>query len=524
MAAQPGASVQSSSSKLEHLNSMREALFSQDGWGCQHVNQDTQWDVPASPEPANKDLKMNINNGTELWETNLRNGGQPTQQPTQKTPWGPSSNIGGTWGVDDDSNAENNSVWTGGAQGGANPPVAGQQGWNQNNNAMWPPNVANAPPKKEPEWSGNVPVPGGANNWENRGTAAPPPPHIPAPPLDMPNVDMRNMRPPGAIEPSREFRGDPRGISGRLNGASGMWDQHPMPNTPLNKMPPQAPMLNAAGGNQWPVGAGGPNVPPSKLPTSWDEASPPASRRNMSNLDDGTSLWGAPTNPNRPPNGPNEGMVRNGRNPLGGNSGPIGPGGLGGPRLTGPGNPMKSDMWGHGGGPGAMRNGSWDDNSNNWEDKGPGPLGGGGGAGGSTWNDGPGNPSTWNNKKPIVGGGGNVWPETSDLIGGEWGAGIGKPPNKHNPQEIIRSSKQFRILYDMGFKKEDIEQALRTSNMSLEEAMEMLQRNNGNNMPDWRRHDDHPGGFEPPFSGGRFPGGGAGPPFPQVCSCFYEDL
>lgn len=523
MSAQPGASVQSSSSKLEHLNSMREALFSQDGWGCQHVNQDTQWDVPASPEPANKDaLKMNINNGTELWETNLRNGGQPTQQPTQKTPWGPSNNIGGTWGVDDDSNAENNSVWTGGATGGANPPVAGQQGWNQNNNAMWPPNVANAPPKKEPEWSGNVPVPGGANNWENRGTAAPPPPHIPAPPLDMPNVDMRNMRPPGAIEPSREFRGDPRGISGRLNGSSGMWDQHPMPNAPLNKMPPQAPMLNAAGGNQWPVGAGGPqNVPPSKLPTSWDEASPPASRRNMSNLDDGTSLWGAPTNPNRP-NGPNDGMVRNGRNPLGGNSGPIGPGGIGGPRLSGPGNPMKSDMWGHGG-PGAMRNGSWDDNSNNWEDKGPGPLGGGGGgnaggAGGSTWNDGPGNPSTWNNKKPIVPGG-NVWPETSDLIGGDWGAGIGvgKPPNKHNPQEIIRSSKQFRILYEMGFKKEDIEQALRTSNMSLEEAMEMLQRNNGNNMPDWRRHDDHPGGFEPPFSGGRFPGGGAGPslPFPQ---------
>ncbi|XP_065081266.1 protein Gawky-like [Ochlerotatus camptorhynchus] len=522
LAAQPGAPAQTSSAKLEHLNSMREALFSQDGWGCQHVNQDTQWDVPASPEPVNKDMKINFNNGTELWETNLRNGGQPTQQPTQKTPWGPSSNIGGTWGVDDDSNAETNSVWTGGAAGGGNPPVAGQQGWNQNNNAMWPPNVTNAPPpKKEPEWTGNVGVTGG-NNWENRGTAAPPPPHIPAPPLDMPNVDMRSMRPPGAIEPNREFRGDPRGISGRLNGASGMWDQHPMPNTPLNKMPPQAPMLNNAGGNPWPVGAGGPqNIPPSKPQTSWDEASPPASRRNMSNLDDGTSLWVPPTNPNRP-NGP-EAMVRNGRNPLGGNSGPIGPGGLGGPRLGGPGNQMKSDMWGHGG-PASMRNGSWDEpNVNNWEEKGPGPLGGGGGGGGgagaSTWNDGPGNPSTWNSKKPIAGGG-NVWPEASDLIGNDWGAGVGgvgKPPNKHNPQDIIRSSKQFRILYEMGFKKEDIEQALRTSNMSLEEAMEMLQRNNSNNMPDWRRHDDHPGGFEPPFSGGRFPGGGGGPSlqFPQ---------
>lgn len=499
---------------------MREALFSQDGWGCQHVNQDTQWDVPVSPEPVNKDARININNGTELWETNLRNGGQPTQQPTQKTPWGPSSNIGGTWGVDDDSNTETGSVWTGAAAAGTVPPVSGQPGWNQNNNSMWPPNVANAPPKKEPEWTGNVGATPG-NNWENRGTAAPPPPHIPAPQIEMNNVDMRSMRPPGAIEPSREFRGDPRGISGRLNGSSGMWDQHPMPNAPLNKMPPQAPMLNATGGNQWPVGGGGPqNIPPAKPQTGWDEASPPASRRNMANMDDGTAMWGAPSNPTRP-NGP-EAMVRNTRNPIGGNSGPIGPGGLGGPRLGGPGNQMKSDnMWGHGG-PGNVRNQSWDDgNGPNWEEKGPGPLGGGGN--GPAWNDGPGNPSTWNNKKPIVGGN-NVWPETSDLIGGDWSTGLGaSKPNKHNPQDIIRSSKQFRILYDMGFKKEDVEQALRTANMSLEEAMEMLQRNNGNNMLDWRRHDDHPGGFEPPFAGGRYPGGGTGPSlqFPQVSLHYF---
>ncbi|XP_058815313.1 protein Gawky-like [Topomyia yanbarensis] len=523
LVSQPGASAQSSSSKLEHLNSMREALFSQDGWGCQHVNQDTQWDVPVSPEPLKDALKTTFNNGTELWETNLRNGGQPTQQPTQKTPWGPSSNIGGTWGVDDDSNAENTSVWTGGAAGNANPPASGQPNWNQNNNAMWPPNVSNAPPKKEPEWTSNVGGVGstGGSNWENRGaTAPPPPPHVAAPQLDIANVDMRNMRPPGAIEPSREFRGDPRGISGRLNGSSGMWDQHPMPNTPLNKMPPQPPMLNSgAGGNQWPIGGGGgpQNIPPSKPQTGWDEASPPASRRNMSNLDDGASLWGSSANPNRS-NGPDS-MIRNNRNPLGANSGPIGPSGLGGPRLGGPsGNPMKSDnMWGHGG-PGPIRNGSWDDgNVSNWEEKGPGPLGGtGGSGGGSTWNDGPGNPPSWNSKKPMVGGA-NVWPETSDLMGGEWGAGVGKPPNKHNPQDIIRSSKQFRILYEMGFKKEDIEQALRTANMSLEEAMEMLQRNNGNNMADCRRHDDHPGSFEPPFSGGRYPGSGGGPSlqFPQ---------
>lgn len=47
--------------------------------------------------------KPNINNGTELWEANLRNGGQPPAPAVQK-PWGhtPSTNLGGTWGEDDD--------------------------------------------------------------------------------------------------------------------------------------------------------------------------------------------------------------------------------------------------------------------------------------------------------------------------------------------------------------------------------------------------------------------------------------
>lgn len=55
--------------------------------------------------------KPNINNGTELWEANLRNGGQPPT-PVQKTPWGhtPSTNLGGTWGEDDDGGDSAN-VW-----------------------------------------------------------------------------------------------------------------------------------------------------------------------------------------------------------------------------------------------------------------------------------------------------------------------------------------------------------------------------------------------------------------------------
>lgn len=120
--------------QLEQLNSMREALFAQDGWSCQNVNQDTNWDVPGSPEPgprtgdpaaATQWKSHTINNGTELWEANLRNGGQPPPQPVQKTPWNhtPTTNIGGTWGEDDDG-SENAGVWTGNQSQQA-------PGWNQ---------------------------------------------------------------------------------------------------------------------------------------------------------------------------------------------------------------------------------------------------------------------------------------------------------------------------------------------------------------------------------------------------------
>lgn len=104
----------------------------------QHVNQDTNWDIPASPEPSMKmdgsgppTWKPTVNNGTELWEANLRNGGQPPPPPQQKTPWGhtPSSNIGGTWGEDDDTTDSSN-VWTGA-------PNNQQQWGNNSNNTMW---------------------------------------------------------------------------------------------------------------------------------------------------------------------------------------------------------------------------------------------------------------------------------------------------------------------------------------------------------------------------------------------------
>lgn len=82
------------------------------------------------------------------------------------------------------------------------------------------------------------------------------------------------------------MRGDPRGISGRLNGgaAESMW-----PGQPPHHMPPNKP-------GAWP---GGP--PPGKdKPNGWEEPSPPQQRRNIPNYDDGTSLWGGGPQPPRP--------------------------------------------------------------------------------------------------------------------------------------------------------------------------------------------------------------------------------
>jgi len=85
-----GAVNSSTKQQLEQINTMREALYAQDGWGGQHVNQDSQWEVPHSPEPSAKDGPLTgltggpgwnkVNNGTDLWEATLRNGGQPPLQ------------------------------------------------------------------------------------------------------------------------------------------------------------------------------------------------------------------------------------------------------------------------------------------------------------------------------------------------------------------------------------------------------------------------------------------------------------
>lgn len=106
------------------------------------MNQDTNWDVPTSPEPSmTKDgvpiWKPPVNNGTDLWEANLRNGGQPPPQQQTKTPWGhtPATNIGGTWGEDDET-ADSSNMWTG-APTQSQPSAAQWTGAAGNQAGMW---------------------------------------------------------------------------------------------------------------------------------------------------------------------------------------------------------------------------------------------------------------------------------------------------------------------------------------------------------------------------------------------------
>ncbi|XP_017786901.1 PREDICTED: protein Gawky isoform X2 [Nicrophorus vespilloides] len=462
---QPAGPAVNSTTKqqLEQLTNMREAIFSQDGWGGQHVNQDTNWDIPSSPEPQNKmdgsgngaphPWKPTVNNGTELWEANLRSGGQPPPPPQQKTPWGhtPSSNIGGTWGEEDDA-ADSSNVWTGVPSGQQQQQQ--QQQWsgnNSNSGTMW------GGPKKENDWTSST----GNTNWGD--------PRAPDPRAS--SIDLRDMRPdprdmrPGSTETMRimdpreqmrivsgDMRGDPRGITGRLNGSAteGFWAQSV----------PQASAHHIHPHGKTPVGPGNGGA-------GWEEPSPPSQRRNMPNYDDGTSLWGNPQQGSHwkdlPTGGGGAGNMA-GRGGAGN-----GPPGMAVPATRVPikGPSDGNSVWRNGGGGG----GGWVDE--------PGP----GGVTGWGEDTGP-----WPKQKSMGGGAlPPLWPD-NDM---DWSHKQG--PKKQLTPENIWNSKQFRGLIDMGYKKEDAEHALRVRDMNMEEALDFLNTSVRNpSMDGWnRRHEDH---------------------------------
>ena len=113
--------------------------------------------------------------------------------------------------------------------------------------------------------------------------------------------------------------------------------------------------------------------------------------------------------------------------------------------------------------------------------------------GGTPWNEPPQTPTPWATagSKPKT--------PTTPSWGGEaddGGASWGQPP-KQGPKplakEMIWASKQFKILSEMGFKRDDVENVLRACNMVMEDALEMLRSGRSMAMESsWHRpNEDH---------------------------------
>ncbi|GIY25140.1 hypothetical protein CDAR_615281 [Caerostris darwini] len=374
----------------------RKAAFSQ-GWGQNGVNQDTPWDVEdsSSTDGAKESATWRApNNGTEIWETNLRvhkGGAPPATTPTTAPPppWGhtPATNIGGHWGEEEQSSNQ----WQSGSNAMQNPTH-----WPDNNStgsSMWGGNTS-----QEKHWNSNQSQWGDGNSENN---------------------------------PS---------WSSRRPGPCGNWS--PVA-TPKKEGPP----------------------------SGWDPPSSPPVRRGTTagNYDDGTSAWG---NPQR------QGKVSHWKDmpaakPISGGM-PIGPNGMPGMlRLPGK---DSGNTWSKPQPSGNGRN-SWQDvpgsTMGNWNDD---PMKGTSQAGQFVgWNE-ANNSVCWGAKPKTSSNWADGQVDTSSWLG------PAKQGGKPLCKDIVHASKQFRILTEMGFRKEDVENALRNSNMNFEEAAVELHAMNQGSM------------------------------------------
>uniref|UniRef100_A0AAX7TC65 Trinucleotide repeat-containing gene 6C protein n=1 Tax=Astatotilapia calliptera TaxID=8154 RepID=A0AAX7TC65_ASTCA len=229
-------------------------------------------------------------------------------------------------------------------------------------------------------------------------------------------------------------------------------------------------------------------------PTGWEEPSPPSIRRKME-IDDGTSTWGDPSAYNKTVNM----WDRNNPTSNPGNSGPP-------PSKNGWGEipsvqPKSEPAWGEPAAPtSAVDNGTsaWGKppgGVGGWGDGGhesSGPYGRGSGPPGSApckpgpkpMQDGWGNggeemgmsTSQWDTED------GDVWnsptPQESSSSCNSWSNGPKKCPNKgkmgNKPDEAWIMNRLIKQLTDMGFPRDPAEEALKSNNMNLDQAMTAL--------------------------------------------------
>ena len=423
--------------------------------------------------PATATTPATRNDGTDLWKSTL-SGQPPAPKPQQNpsawshTPQNPTDYK--NWGEDDDNNSGSSNGPIGsqapGSQnnatnshiGGAGPFGAAAPGnpTARNENSFWGDGNPNGPQfnaavKPKDDWGA---TPAAPSNWG----------------------EGRRDVPTGAIGSRNANDVNPVGRS-----EQGNW------NSPAPGIRP-----TGSGPSGGPSGEPWNSVPPPSRPAGWDQNSPPSTRR-----DDGTSYWGSgakpPGAPVAPPVGglgvsgwkdmptPNNPQMR----------GPPGPPGPNGPRM-----PPGKDPWGQPptrpwGEPTNPGNGGTAPIGHNppnpgWGDpdmakRGDTSIGGWGDSsqrGASQWNNGQRNPN------PVRGS-----PEWESPVGPNMDMpGQGGPAGWNNPmkpvgpkkvtQEMIWSSKQFRMLCEMGCSKADAEAALKNTNLNLEDALDMLKSHN----------------------------------------------
>nr|XP_037287364.1 protein Gawky-like isoform X1 [Rhipicephalus microplus] len=411
----------------EPVSELRRMAAFSEGWGQSPVNQESPWDVPISPgtkePPTGPPWRATVNNGTEIWESNLRSaraGGnkqpnppqaaQGSNQCSQQQPWGshtPTSHIGGTWGEEDDPPPSN--MWTG-------VPTPSQQGG--------PRSQSEGPPA----WGGDHHRGGGGGDKHWGGG------------------------PGGGPPPGSNWGGPPeeRDPQGRLWGGGG------------GGRPPHGGMDDGPSCAAWGGGPKGGAGPPSNVGTwspvggpngkressGWEEPSPPPSRRPVSNYDDGTSVWGNPTRQGKVGSAVSHWKdMPSVKSISGGGGAPPG-------MLRMP----KDGVWGGGGNKGPRGGANWGDPSWDEQQQHKGSWGGGPPPDQAYWSTKPKGPPSW---------------ADGQIDTSTWG-GPSKQGGKPLTKDLIYASKQFRMLTDMGFKKEDVENALRMNQMNLEDTMSTL--------------------------------------------------
>ncbi|CAN7941214.1 unnamed protein product, partial [Ixodes hexagonus] len=267
----------------------------------------------------------------------------------------------------------------------------------------------------------------GNNNNNNMWTGVPRTPQAPEPPVPSWG-DNNNSRP----DKQQQWGGPSPGWGGPDPESRPPWGSGPAGGNRHNNIPDDVPSWGGPTGPKG-VGTWSPVGPPPTgnpgkrgEPSGWEEPSPPPCRRPpVSHYDDGTAVWGNPTRQGKVSHWKDMPSVK----PI---SGGAPPGMLRVP---------KDGVWGPKGRPWP----DWDEHKGTWDQ--------------GYWGAKPKGPPSW---------------AEGQIDTSTWG-GPSKQGGKPLTKDLIYASKQFRILSDMGFKKEDVENALRMNCMNLEDTLMDLQ-------------------------------------------------